>query len=94
MLPHVFVTLALATSPLAASSTRPALLSLRGGEQAKTGKLWKTSTFTRDHTRFAAELAHYIGAYLGPRALSPKTIESIMVTVNSINTCPETSCTP
>ena len=64
------------------------LTALRGGEQPKTGKIWVTSTFTRDHCRFMAELPHYLGAYLGPRALSPKTIEAVMVTVNSINTCP------
>jgi AhpD family alkylhydroperoxidase len=70
------------------------LLQLRGGaaaeppDQAKTGKLWVTSTFTRDHVRFLVELPHYLGAYLGPRALNPKTIESVMMTVNSINTCP------
>jgi AhpD family alkylhydroperoxidase len=74
---------------------RPAPLRLRGGgqkskteEQPKTGKIWVTSTFTRDHVRFMSELAHYLGAYAGPRALSPPTIESIMVTMNSINTCP------
>jgi len=72
----------------------PALLQLRGGggasapEQPKTGKVWTTSTFTRDHVRFMVELPHYLGAYLGPRALPPSTIESIMITVNSINTCP------
>ena len=32
------------------------------------------------------ELLHYLGAYVGPRALTPKTIESIMVTMNTINT--------
>lgn len=65
------------------------LLRFRGGaEQPKTGKLWVTSTFTRDHVRFMAELVHYLGAYVGPRSLSPQTIESVMVTVNSINTCP------
>merc|ERR1711988_1896039 len=56
--------------------------------QPKTGKVWKMSTFTRDHVRFMAELPHYLGAYVGPRALKPTTIEAVMVTVNSINTCP------
>lgn len=78
---------------LSASShpQRPTLLRIRGGavEQPKTGVLWTTSTFTRDHCRFAWELGSYIGAYVGPRrAVDPKTIESVMVTVNSINTCP------
>jgi AhpD family alkylhydroperoxidase len=67
----------------------PALLRLRGGEeQTKTGKLWTASTFTRDHVRFMAESLHYLGAYVGPRALPPKTLEAVMVTVNTINTCP------
>ena len=34
------------------------------------------------------ELLHYLGAYAGPRALAPTTIESIMVTMNTVNTCP------
>ena len=73
----------------AASSGRPALLRLRGGgEQPKTGKVWVTSTFTRDHVRFTKELPNYLGAYIGGSALAPTTIESVMVTVNSINTCP------
>ena len=46
------------------------------------------STFTRDHVRFMSELVHYLGAYAGPRALAPTTIESIMVTMNTVNTCP------
>ena len=83
------ILLATCSAASAAASPRPALLRLRGGEeQHKTGKLWTTSTFTRDHVRFMAELPHYLGAYLGPRALSPTTIEAVMVTVNSINTCP------
>jgi len=35
-----------------------------------------------------SELVHYLGAYAGPRALAPTTIESIMVTMNTVNTCP------
>ena len=46
------------------------------------------STFTRDHVRFMGELVHYLGAYAGPRALAATTIESIMVTMNTVNTCP------
>ena len=51
-------------------------------------KDWYASTFSRDHCRFAWELCGYFGAYIGPNAVDPKTIESVMVTVNSINTCP------
>jgi AhpD family alkylhydroperoxidase len=78
-----------AASSVASPIARPALR-LRGGvvEQSKTGKLWVTSTFTRDHVRFMVELIHYLGAYVGPRALSPQIIESVMVTANSVNTCP------
>ena len=36
------------------------LVRLNGGaEQPKTGKLWVTSTFTRDHVRFLAELVKF-----------------------------------
>ena len=71
-------------------SSVPALR-LRGGanEQPKTGKVWTVTTFTREHCRFAWEMPSYFGAYLMPgRAVDPKTIESVMVTMNSINTCP------
>ena len=89
----VSLILAGAALATAASTPRPALLKLRGGaaevEQPKTGKLWKTSTFTREHTRFAWELGGYLGAYVMPgSALDPKTTEAVMVTMNSINTCP------
>ena len=66
------------------------LTKLRGGaEQTKTGKVWVTSSFTRDHVRLAWELPGYLGAYINPfTSIDPKTIESVMCTVNSINTCP------
>jgi len=88
MLRAVILLSCLATAT--ATAPRPALLRLRGGveEQPKTGQLWEASTFSRDQVRFMAELWHYLGAYAGPRALSPATIESIMVTMNSVNTCP------
>ena len=60
----------------------------RGGEPEKTGKVWTLNTFTRDHVRFAWELPSYLGSYVGPNMLDPKTIELVMLTVNSINTCP------
>ena len=59
------------------------------GGNGKTGKLWTASTFTRDHVRFMAELPHYLSAYVVPgQALDPVVIESVMVTVNTISTCP------
>ena len=70
---------------------KSSLLRLRGGaaDQPKTGKVWHTSTFTRDHVRLAWELPSYLGAYVNPfTSIEPRTIESIMMTVNSINTCP------
>ena len=77
---------------IVAPNVKPSLLRFRGGaaeEQPKTGKVWVTSTFTRDHVRLAWELPSYLGSYLNPfTAIEPKVIESIMVTVNSINTCP------
>jgi len=66
-----------------------AVLRLRGGEQAKTGKTWVTSTFTRDHVRFMAELPYYLGAYIHPfNSLDAKKLEEVMVTMNTVNTCP------
>lgn len=62
---------------------------IKTAEQTKTGKVWVTSSFTRDHVRFAWELPGYLGAYINPfSAIEPKTIESVLLTVNSINTCP------
>ena len=86
----LFSCAAAGSAPLA----RPALNKLqhlRGGaaEQTKTGKVWVTSSFTRDHVRLAWELPGYLGAYVNPfSAIEPKTIESVMLTINSINTCP------
>lgn len=74
---------------LRTTSVPAAVLRLRGGEQAKTGKTWVASTFTRDHIRFMVELPYYLGAYLHPfNALDAKDLEEVMVTVNTVNTCP------
>jgi len=55
----------------------------------KTGKIFTPKTFIRDHTRFLIMLPGYLGAYIMPgRALPPPVIESVMVTMNSYNTCP------
>lgn len=59
----------------------------------KTGKLFTWKTFAQDHTRFAAMLPAYLGAYVSPpglgRSLSPVEIESVMVTMNTYkNACP------
>ena len=59
-------------------------------DETKTGKVWTSwATFLRDHTRFMVELPGYLAAYLWPgRSLDPITLESVMLTVNSVNTCP------
>ncbi|KAL3776629.1 hypothetical protein ACHAW5_000886 [Stephanodiscus triporus] len=56
----------------------------------KTGKVFTWSTLLRDHTRFFSVLPSYLLAYVGPSSTSlvPKTIESVMLTVNSHNACP------
>lgn len=59
------------------------------GEEEKTGKIFTWSTLLRDHTRFVSILPNYLFAYILPGyKLKPTTIESIMLTVNSYNTCP------
>jgi len=65
------------------------LISSPSDDDEKTGKLFTARTFTRDHTRFASMLPGYLAAYIVPgRALAPAVIESVMVTMNSYNTCP------
>jgi len=57
--------------------------------EIRTRKLWDWNTLLRDHTRFVTMLPNYLAAYIAPGySLSPTTIESVMVTMNSINTCP------
>lgn len=58
-------------------------------EIEKTGKIWTWSTLIRDHAQFAAMLPGCLAAYIVPgRALPSATIESVMLTMNSYNTCP------
>lgn len=53
------------------------------------GKIFTWSSLLRDHTRFITVLPSYLNAYIRPKySLKPTTIESIMLTVNSYNTCP------
>ena len=56
----------------------------------KTGKVFTWTTLLRDHTRFVSVLPSYLLAYVGPSStsLAPQMIESVMLTVNSHNTCP------
>ena len=61
----------------------------------KTGKVFTWTTLLQDHTRFITILPEYLLAYVGGvgpfkqySSLPPRTIESVMLTMNSINTCP------
>jgi len=59
----------------------------------KVGKTYTWSSLVANHTRFVAVLPSYLGAYVYPlsasgRRLPPTLIESVMVTMNSYNTCP------
>lgn len=55
----------------------------------KTGKTFTWPTLLRDHTRFAAMLPGYLAADVVPGyALAPVQREGVLLTVNSINTCP------
>ena len=57
--------------------------------ELRTSKLWTWKTLLRDHTRFLSMLPNYLAAYIIPGySLTPTTIESVMVTMNTINTCP------
>ena len=57
--------------------------------EIRTSKLWTWKTLLRDHTRFVSMLPNYLAAYIIPGySLTPTTIESVMVTMNTINTCP------
>merc|ERR1711976_503403 len=58
-------------------------------DMLRTGKLFTWPTLIRDHTRFLSMLPGYLGAYTVPGfQLDIKIIESVMVTMNSYNTCP------
>jgi AhpD family alkylhydroperoxidase len=51
-------------------------------------KMWTTSGFFADHREVFRNLLRIAGAYIGPNAVDPELNESIMVTVNSVNSCP------
>ena len=90
--PHAHALRSISLRPRVFAEGRDEVLKLRGGaatEQTKTGKMWVASSFTRDHVRLAWELPGYLGSYLNPlSAIEPSVVESVMVTVNSINACP------
>jgi len=55
----------------------------------KVGKIYEWKTLVANHTQFAAMLPSYLASYIGfSSRLDPIVIESVMVTMNSYNTCP------
>ena len=55
----------------------------------KIGKTYEWKTLVANHTQFATMLPNYLASYIGfSSKLEPVTIESVMVTMNSHNTCP------
>lgn len=51
-------------------------------------KIWTLSGCLADHRSVILNLPRIAGAYVGPHAVDPKLNESVMVTVNSVNSCP------
>ena len=53
-----------------------------------TKKMWTAESVLADHRAVANSLLRILGAYVGPHAIEPKLNEAVMVTVNSVNSCP------
>ena len=53
-----------------------------------TKKMWTPQGFFADHRMVFRNLLRIAGAYVGPNAVDPELNESVMVTVNSVNSCP------
>ena len=51
-------------------------------------KIWTMSGTLADHRQVFTSLPRILGAYVGPNAIEPSLNESVMVTVNSENSCP------
>ena len=51
-------------------------------------KMWTTQGFFADHKIVFRNLFRIAGAYVGPHAVDPELNEAVMVTVNSVNSCP------
>ncbi|EKX37684.1 hypothetical protein GUITHDRAFT_165415 [Guillardia theta CCMP2712] len=62
-------------------------LSLKGGAPFDR-KTFTASTCLRDHIDIMKAIPGIYDAYAGPNRLDPKTIEAIMLAVNSVNSCP------
>ena len=53
-----------------------------------TKKVWTAAGCLADHKQVLANIPRIFGAYVGPNAIEPDLNESVMVTVNSVNSCP------
>eukprot|EP00960_Hanusia_phi_P041123 754842-Hanusia_phi.AAC.1 len=62
-------------------------LSLKGGEPFDR-KTFTAGSCLRDHIDIMKAIPGIYDAYAGPNRLEPKTIEAIMLAVNSVNSCP------
>jgi len=51
-------------------------------------KMWTPQGFFADHRMVFRHLPQIAGAYIGPNAVDPELNEAVMVTVNSVNSCP------
>ena len=51
-------------------------------------KIWTLGGCLADHAAVLSNLPRIAGAYVGPNAVDPQLNESVMVTVNSVNSCP------
>ena len=53
-----------------------------------TKKMWTADGCLADHRQVLLNLPNILGAYVGRNAIEPSLNESVMVTVNSENSCP------
>ena len=51
-------------------------------------KIWTLGGCLADHRSVFLSLPRIAGAYVGPNSVAPQLNESVMVTVNSVNSCP------
>lgn len=51
-------------------------------------KMWTFGGFLADHRSVFLRLPRIAAAYVGPNSVDPQLNESVMVTVNSVNSCP------
>ena len=51
-------------------------------------KMWTLGGCLADHRKVFSSLPSIMGAYVGKHAVDPELNESVMVTVNSVNSCP------